>query len=225
MVTSFWRRRRMSLGARPADRLSEAGSLAESVEARSDRTVSTRRTAADVRAVTREAGWYKSPVELESGVPSRCTGSSPGRDETTHGDATKRRVTRGGVGWDRKQKGPGTGYYYRSVRDGDRVRKVYLGRGPAAHEAAAPRTSAFQWAYRPFVYSPVARKRYTSPTAATTRPCGRVLMVTLRFTVTALTHPLHRRYLVGPATQDRRATAGGPLTRVQPHSTWVLLPA
>src|SRR5690242_11326152 len=28
------------------------------------------------------------------------------------------------------------GYYYRSIRDGDRVRRVYLGRGPAAQLAA-----------------------------------------------------------------------------------------
>ncbi len=34
------------------------------------------------------------------------------------------------MGFDRR------GYYYRSVRDGDRVRRVYLGRGPAAQLAA-----------------------------------------------------------------------------------------
>ena len=41
------------------------------------------------------------------------------------------------MGWDRKKRGPGTGYFYRSVRVGDRVKKVYLGRGAAGHEAAA----------------------------------------------------------------------------------------
>src|SRR3954470_25052496 len=34
------------------------------------------------------------------------------------------------MGFDRR------GYYYRSVRDGDRVLRVYLGRGPAAQLAA-----------------------------------------------------------------------------------------
>ena len=41
------------------------------------------------------------------------------------------------MGWDRKKRGPGTGYFYRSVRVGEAVRKVYLGRGAAGHEAAA----------------------------------------------------------------------------------------
>ena len=41
------------------------------------------------------------------------------------------------MGWERRQRGPGTGYFYRSVRVGDRVRKMYHGRGPAGHEAAA----------------------------------------------------------------------------------------
>jgi len=41
------------------------------------------------------------------------------------------------MGWERRQHGPGTGYFYRSVRVGDRVTKVYHGRGQAGHEAAA----------------------------------------------------------------------------------------
>jgi hypothetical protein len=41
------------------------------------------------------------------------------------------------MGWERRQRGPGTGYFYRSVRIGDRVKKVYHGRGQAGHEAAA----------------------------------------------------------------------------------------
>jgi hypothetical protein len=41
------------------------------------------------------------------------------------------------MGWERRRKGPSSGYYYRSVRVGDQVRKVYLGRGEAAHAAAA----------------------------------------------------------------------------------------
>jgi hypothetical protein len=41
------------------------------------------------------------------------------------------------VAWEVRKGGPGTGYYYRSVRDGDRVLKVYYGRGSAGHDAAA----------------------------------------------------------------------------------------
>jgi hypothetical protein len=41
------------------------------------------------------------------------------------------------MGWERRQKGPSTGYFYRSVRVGGRVVKVYLGRGAAGQEAAA----------------------------------------------------------------------------------------
>lgn len=38
------------------------------------------------------------------------------------------------MSWDTKGKsGP---YYYRSVREGGRVRKIYVGRGPRADEAA-----------------------------------------------------------------------------------------
>jgi hypothetical protein len=43
------------------------------------------------------------------------------------------------MSWDRK--GPCGPYYYRSTRQGDKVRKVYLGRGPRA-EAAARRVEA-----------------------------------------------------------------------------------
>ena len=41
------------------------------------------------------------------------------------------------MGWDRKKRGNGEGYYYRSVRTPAGVKKVYLGRGGAAHDAAA----------------------------------------------------------------------------------------
>ncbi len=41
------------------------------------------------------------------------------------------------MGWERRRKGPNTGYYYRSVRVNGRVVKVYLGRGSAGQEAAA----------------------------------------------------------------------------------------
>lgn len=40
------------------------------------------------------------------------------------------------MSWIRKARGARQGYFYRSVRDGDQVRKVYLGRGPKAAEAA-----------------------------------------------------------------------------------------
>ena len=40
------------------------------------------------------------------------------------------------MGWDRKKRGATRGYYYRSVRDGDRTRKIYLGKCAAAEEAA-----------------------------------------------------------------------------------------
>jgi len=41
------------------------------------------------------------------------------------------------VSWDRKRRGPASGYFYKSVRTPDGVRKVYLGRGAAAQQAAA----------------------------------------------------------------------------------------
>jgi hypothetical protein len=41
------------------------------------------------------------------------------------------------MGWDRKQKGPASGYYYFSVRGPTGVRKVFCGRGARAHEVAA----------------------------------------------------------------------------------------
>ena len=40
------------------------------------------------------------------------------------------------MGWDRKTRGAKAGYYYQSVRTATGVRKVYLGRSAAAHEAA-----------------------------------------------------------------------------------------
>src|SRR5207253_8430751 len=43
-------------------------------------------------------------------------------------------------------------------------------------------TSASNKAYLPLVSSPVARKRYTSPTTAMVRPLGGVLMTGLRLT-------------------------------------------
>ncbi len=48
------------------------------------------------------------------------------------------------MGWERRKKGPGTGYYYSSVRIGGVVKKVYLGRGAAAHEAAAEQVARRQ---------------------------------------------------------------------------------
>ena len=41
------------------------------------------------------------------------------------------------MGWDRKRRGPATGYYYQSVRTAAGVRKVYLGRSAEAGLAAA----------------------------------------------------------------------------------------
>ena len=40
------------------------------------------------------------------------------------------------MSWDAKTPGGKRAYYYRSVRRGDRICKVYLGRGPEAEEAA-----------------------------------------------------------------------------------------
>ena len=40
------------------------------------------------------------------------------------------------MAWDRKARGDRRGYYYRSVRVGGEVRKVYLGRGDGALAAA-----------------------------------------------------------------------------------------
>lgn len=40
------------------------------------------------------------------------------------------------MGWDQKARGDKAGYYYRSVRRGNRAFKVYVGRGPEADEAA-----------------------------------------------------------------------------------------
>jgi hypothetical protein len=40
------------------------------------------------------------------------------------------------MSWDLKKHGSKRGYYYRSVRDGDRVRKLYIGRGPQAEALA-----------------------------------------------------------------------------------------
>jgi hypothetical protein len=41
------------------------------------------------------------------------------------------------MGWERRRRGAASGYFYRSVRLGDTVKKVYCGRGEAGHEAAA----------------------------------------------------------------------------------------
>jgi hypothetical protein len=40
------------------------------------------------------------------------------------------------MAWSRKQRGPESGYYYRSRRVGRRVIKLYVGRGPDAELAA-----------------------------------------------------------------------------------------
>ncbi|WP_145239495.1 hypothetical protein [Urbifossiella limnaea] len=41
------------------------------------------------------------------------------------------------MGWDRKKRGSGTGYFYLSVRTPAGVRKLYFGRRTAGHLAAA----------------------------------------------------------------------------------------
>ena len=41
------------------------------------------------------------------------------------------------MGWDRKRKGPASGYFYQSVRTPHGVKKVYFGRGTAGKLAAA----------------------------------------------------------------------------------------
>jgi hypothetical protein len=41
------------------------------------------------------------------------------------------------MGWERRRKGPSSGYYYRSIRVSGWVKQVYLGRGSAGQEAAA----------------------------------------------------------------------------------------
>ena len=40
------------------------------------------------------------------------------------------------MAWERRRAGKGA-YFYRSIKIGDSVRKVYYGRGEAAHQAAA----------------------------------------------------------------------------------------
>lgn len=41
------------------------------------------------------------------------------------------------MGWERRPNKQGVAYFYRSIRVGGHVRKVYYGRGVAGHEAAA----------------------------------------------------------------------------------------
>jgi hypothetical protein len=41
------------------------------------------------------------------------------------------------VSWDRKRRGPASGYFYKSVRTPDGVKKQYLGRGAVGQQAAA----------------------------------------------------------------------------------------
>lgn len=41
------------------------------------------------------------------------------------------------MGWERRPNKQGVAYFYHSIRTGDRVKKVYYGRGEAGHEAAA----------------------------------------------------------------------------------------
>jgi len=48
------------------------------------------------------------------------------------------------MGWEKRKHGAKSGYFYRSVRNGDHVRKVYYGRGEAGHEAAAERERKIQ---------------------------------------------------------------------------------
>lgn len=57
---------------------------------------------------------------------------------TVHGTARKCRTTSedGAVGWERRTRGPGTGYYYQSVRTPQGTKKIDLGRGAAGLEAA-----------------------------------------------------------------------------------------
>lgn len=40
------------------------------------------------------------------------------------------------MAWESRRRGAATGYFYRSVRVGEVVKKVYLGRGAEAQEAA-----------------------------------------------------------------------------------------
>jgi hypothetical protein len=40
------------------------------------------------------------------------------------------------MSWDKKQRGDGKGYYYRTIRDGEKTTKVYVGSGPLAEMAA-----------------------------------------------------------------------------------------
>jgi len=40
------------------------------------------------------------------------------------------------MGWDRKRRGPASGYFYLSVRTSTGVKKIYLGRRVTAHVAA-----------------------------------------------------------------------------------------
>lgn len=40
------------------------------------------------------------------------------------------------MSWDKRERGGKRGYFYRSIRRGNRVVRVYLGRGPEAEEAA-----------------------------------------------------------------------------------------
>jgi len=41
------------------------------------------------------------------------------------------------MGWDRKRRGPASGYFYLSVRTSEGIKKIYCGRGAAGQIAAA----------------------------------------------------------------------------------------
>src|SRR5438874_1826537 len=41
------------------------------------------------------------------------------------------------MGWEKRKRGRGRGYYYHSLRTPEGIRKVYYGRGTAGHEKAA----------------------------------------------------------------------------------------
>ena len=46
------------------------------------------------------------------------------------------------MGWNRRERGPEGGYFYRSVREAGEVRKVYCGRDARAAEAEADMAAA-----------------------------------------------------------------------------------
>src|SRR5262245_22074600 len=66
-----------------------------------------------------------------------CDGPAlPGPAGAGSGDRVVLLYNEGRVTWDVKARGPRTGYYYRAIRVGGRVKKLYVG-GGAVGEAAA----------------------------------------------------------------------------------------